>query len=68
MTNGFKYKCRRKYRVLHLLMFMDCSTSSFLSSKIFDLESGPISNKVRSTTLNVELTPYSPERLTLYAL
>ena len=68
MINGFKYICRRKYRVLHLLMFMGCSTSSSLSLKRFNLKLRPMSNKVISITLKVELTPYSLGRLSLYAL
>ena len=39
-----------------------------LSSKGFDLESKPMSNKVRSTTLKVAVTPYSPKRSILNAL
>ena len=51
-----------------LLVFLGWSTSCPLSSKGFDLESKPVSNKVRSTTLKVTLTSYSSERLILYAL
>ena len=51
-----------------LLVFLGWSTSSPLSSKGFDLKSKPVSNKVRSITLNVTLTPYSTERSILYAL
>jgi len=51
-----------------LLVFLGWSTSSPLSSKGFDLESKSMSNNVRSATLNVALTPYSPGRSILYAL
>jgi hypothetical protein len=51
-----------------LLVFLGWSTSSPLSSKRFDLESKSMSNNVRSTTLKVALTPYSPGRSILYAL
>jgi hypothetical protein len=48
------------------LVFLGWFTSSLLTSKWFDLESKPVSNKVRSTTLKVTLiTPYSLGRLTL---
>jgi hypothetical protein len=36
-----------------------------LSSKEFDLESSPTSNRVRSETLKVALTPYLPGKSTL---
>jgi lambda repressor-like predicted transcriptional regulator len=36
-----------------------------LSSKGFDLESLPTPNRVRSETLKVALTPYSPGKSTL---
>jgi hypothetical protein len=42
--------------------------SSPHSSKGFNLESSPTSNEERSETLNVALTPYSPDRSTLYIL
>jgi len=51
-----------------LLVFLGWSTSSPLSSKGFVIESKPVSNKVRSITLKVTLTSYSPERSILYAL
>ena len=51
-----------------LLVFLGWSTSSPLSSKGFDLESKSVSNNVRSETLKVVLTPYSPRRSILYAL
>ena len=49
-----------------LLVFLGWSTSSPLSSKGFDLESKSVSNNVRSATLKVALTPYSPGRSILY--
>jgi hypothetical protein len=50
-----------------LLVFLGWSTPSPLSSKGFDLESKSVSNNVRSATLKVTLTPYSPGRSILYA-
>ena len=51
-----------------LLVFLGWSTSSPLYLKGFDLESKLESNKVRSATLKITLTPYLPERSILYAL
>jgi hypothetical protein len=51
-----------------LLVFLGWSTSSPLSSKGFDLESKYVSNNVRSATLKVALTPYSPRRSIFYVL
>jgi hypothetical protein len=46
-----------------LLVFLGWSTSSPLSSKVFDIESKPASsNNVRSATLKVASIPYSPRR------
>jgi hypothetical protein len=42
--------------------------SSPLSSKGFDLESSPISNRVRSETLKVVVTLYSHDKSALQAL
>jgi hypothetical protein len=48
------------------LVFLGWSTSSPLSLKGFNLESKSVSNNVRSATLKVALTPYSPGRSILY--
>jgi hypothetical protein len=42
-------------------VFLGWSTSSPLSTKGFDIESKSVSNNVRSATLKVALTSYSPE-------
>jgi hypothetical protein len=50
------------------LVFAGWSTSSPLSSEGFNFELKPVWNKVRSVTLKVALTPYSPRRSILYVL